>query len=518
MDYWRTGNLDSKQAVIDMSNAGSGYAVDWDSSPSSIRELAYQIDCMVAAEQLGEPRNPWLPRAVDLALGTYDQLFVSNPKQFDQPFFDGIMAEALINYYTLTKDPRIPPVIKNMLDWIWDNAWDQQTHRLSYNPLCVPSYTSDEEINLLVPAYAWFWQLTGGDSGPYGSKYRTEGDDIFAHCLDDDITYMGKEFNQCYKWSFDYIRYRSGVPASTTEPAENDPARRPQITSFMSSAVLVNAGDPVTLSWTSINADAVNIVPTISGVGAQPANGSIMVVPSETTKYLLIATNATGHVITSCPEVRVLASHGSVTNGAFTGWYFDGRNFDNYVLAAIDPQINFDLNGTWFDYPNNSTWWATRSPFSVVWQGYFDFSGSAMTFTAASWGGMRVYVDGVRIIDDWAQHESLSSQVKDVILTEGTHLISVEYNSGSYGLHAAVSWAATVNLSIAPKSNQPGMIELSWQSGAGSQYAVYRTTNLLAGWPAQPLTNIAGDGTMKLFSETMGTLPVAYYRLKAIGN
>jgi hypothetical protein len=68
-------------------------------------------------------------------------------------------------------------------------------------------------------------------------------------------------------------------------------------------------------------------------------------------------------------------------------------------------------------------------------------------------------------------------------------------------------------------SSQSGMIQFSWQSVAGASYAVYRTTNLLAGWPAQPLTNnISGDGTMKLFSEAVGPLHAAYYRLKAVGN
>jgi hypothetical protein len=30
--------------------------------------------------------------------------------------------------------------------------------------------------------------------------------------------------------------------------------------------------------------------------------------------------------------------------------------------------------------------------------------------------------------------------------------------------------------------------------------------------------NISGDGSAKFFSEPLGTLPAAYYRLKAVGN
>ena len=74
-------------------------------------------------------------------------------------------------------------------------------------------------------------------------------------------------------------------------------------------------------------------------------------------------------------------------------------------------------------------------------------------------------------------------------------------------------------ITLGPISSQPGMITFSWQSVTGASYAVYRTTNLLLGWTAQALTNnISGDGTMKFFMEPVGTLPEAFYRLKAAGN
>jgi outer membrane protein assembly factor BamB len=73
-------------------------------------------------------------------------------------------------------------------------------------------------------------------------------------------------------------------------------------------------------------------------------------------------------------------------------------------------------------------------------------------------------------------------------------------------------------ISISPMSNQVGKIEFSWPSASGALYAVYRTTNLMLGWPAQPLTNnISGNGATMFFSESVGALPKAYYRLKA-GN
>jgi hypothetical protein len=73
-------------------------------------------------------------------------------------------------------------------------------------------------------------------------------------------------------------------------------------------------------------------------------------------------------------------------------------------------------------------------------------------------------------------------------------------------------------IEIGHQPSQPGILQLSWSSAAGAHYAVYKTTNLMMGWPDQPLTTISGDGTMKSFCETSGLSRTAYYRLKAVGN
>jgi len=75
--------------------------------------------------------------------------------------------------------------------------------------------------------------------------------------------------------------------------------------------------------------------------------------------------------------------------------------------------------------------------------------------------------------------------------------------------------ATAPTIFIAPKSGQPGVIDLSWTSSAGANYSVYRTTNMLVGWPAQPLTNFAGDGAIRVFSQTIGIEACSFYRLKA---
>ena len=76
------------------------------------------------------------------------------------------------------------------------------------------------ELNdLVATAYAWYWNLTGIDI------YRIEGDLLFQHDTDsspvDDVTWNGKIFSQTFRWSFDYVRWRSGVNSSTLDVVNN---------------------------------------------------------------------------------------------------------------------------------------------------------------------------------------------------------------------------------------------------------------------------------------------------------
>ena len=79
-----------------------------------------------------------------------------------------------------------------------------------------------------------------------------------------------------------------GEPTPPTEPP-TDP-ELPVINSFTASSESVEAGDSVTLSWAVTDADTISISP---GIGAV-AGSSVVVTPSQTTTYVLTATNDTG--------------------------------------------------------------------------------------------------------------------------------------------------------------------------------------------------------------------------------
>ena len=91
--------------------------------------------------------------------------------------------------------------------------------------------------------------------------------------------------------------------------------------------------------------------------------------------------------------------------------------------------------------------WGTGGPagvgsdyFSARWTGTFDFGeGGPYTFVATSDDGMRVYVDGALVIDEWKDQAPTTYQATRV-LAAGTHVVKVEYYEKTGGAVARVSW------------------------------------------------------------------------------
>jgi len=232
-------------------NGGGGYVkfgglVD----PTYVRETAYALKVYNVLELAGYPRVYWVGGAfpqfgapssgtsVDLAERTTTMLLEILSEDVDginarlfakQPFMDGLAMEALIQRWQITHDPRIPYVVKREIDDLKANWYDSTNHTLFYNtgsdgPGCSlnsywfgsansslcgtgPAGTSATAVvlnNLYSPAWAWYWRVCGGCG-----TYQADGDDLFQHSFDN-ATSSGKEFSQLYRWSFDYVRWRSG--------------------------------------------------------------------------------------------------------------------------------------------------------------------------------------------------------------------------------------------------------------------------------------------------------------------
>jgi hypothetical protein len=91
--------------------------------------------------------------------------------------------------------------------------------------------------------------------------------------------------------------------------------------------------------------------------------------------------------------------------------------------------------------------WRSGSPhpavgadgFSARWTRYIDIPAGTYRFTATSDDGMRVYVDGLLLMNQWYDHPSRTT-VADVSLAPGHHLLVVEYYENRGWAVAKLSW------------------------------------------------------------------------------
>ncbi len=213
--YHWTHDSSYKEAVIRIADDGSapwGWLGD-----AEMREHAYGFERRLARlDVTGEPDYN-LQYFADGTLATlYGNATGAPDRSFNQPFMVGLAMRPLIKWYLISHDERIPYVIKLLLDRFWDDWYDQHKHHYLNDPepsgeRCITDcqkYTSSDLNNLVVPAFAWYWRLTGDD------KYRERGDDLFSHVYDDGNPWNAKEWSTGFYWSWDFVGWREGKEAA----------------------------------------------------------------------------------------------------------------------------------------------------------------------------------------------------------------------------------------------------------------------------------------------------------------
>lgn len=214
MHFERTGDPKSREAVKLLANQAA-YAPDSVKPESTVnaergRETAYLIHAKLDAEVVGEPRSPRLKTLVEHSLGHIDQWCVSKTASYVQPFMVGLAAEALIRWDAKNPDPRVLPALKTACVWLWNNMWTTKDQSFKYMNREVageggPTPTPDLSL-LIAPMYAWVYHRTGE------TPYRDRAATIFVGGVKRGFLDAGKQFNQNYRWSFDYVRWMTAKP------------------------------------------------------------------------------------------------------------------------------------------------------------------------------------------------------------------------------------------------------------------------------------------------------------------
>ncbi|MCA9925939.1 MAG: hypothetical protein KC421_26390 [Anaerolineales bacterium] len=130
----------------------------------------------------------------------------------------------------------------------------------------------------------------------------------------------------------------------------------------------------------------------------------------------------------------------TATSSATAGWA--GSYYANTTLTGT-PVLQSTSSGINFN-------WGTGSPgsgvpsdnFSATWTRTFDFALGTYRFYATADDGVRVYVDGTAVIDEW--HGATSNTYSaDATISAGSHTVRVEYYEGSGDANLQVWWSET---------------------------------------------------------------------------
>lgn len=122
--------------------------------------------------------------------------------------------------------------------------------------------------------------------------------------------------------------------------------------------------------------------------------------------------------------------------GQFAATYYRGTSLSGTPVARrCESHVAYD--------------WASGAPgvagvpsdkFSVRWDGLFEFEGGEYEFVARADDGVRVYVDGKRIIDSW-HDQSATDHSGRVTLSRGQHRVQMEYYENGGLAAASLRWS-----------------------------------------------------------------------------
>jgi LysM repeat protein len=135
-------------------------------------------------------------------------------------------------------------------------------------------------------------------------------------------------------------------------------------------------------------------------------------------------------------KARIKVSWTKVSSsGPWTGKYFNNKNLEG------DPVVTRNDNTIYFNWGSGSPAAAVSSDyFSAVWNGDFSFAAGTYRFTATADDGIRVYLDGNLMIDEW-HNSSTRTYWAELYVTAGSHHVKVQYFENNGDAVAKVYWA-----------------------------------------------------------------------------
>lgn len=120
--------------------------------------------------------------------------------------------------------------------------------------------------------------------------------------------------------------------------------------------------------------------------------------------------------------------------GGLTGRYFQGENFDTSAGTQVDPRIDFNWTAT-------PPLGLPHDHYSVRWTGFVTAGVAGdYTFQTASDDGVRLWIDGKQVIDDWTTHALTTDMATVHFDANSRHTIKLEYFQNAYDAVVRLSW------------------------------------------------------------------------------
>jgi prepilin-type N-terminal cleavage/methylation domain-containing protein len=208
---------------------------------------------------------------------------------------------------------------------------------------------------------------------------------------------------------------------------------------------LVQAGNLRSPSTRYDVIDALTIVPTAGGgcVGQATTGSSSTTTASATTTTANAPTTTAGATTTTAGATTTTAgATTTTTSGACPPGQWVAEWYSNRLLSGTPAAQTCEaaINNMWASNAPSVTG-IPADQFSVRWTGTLMAAATRQyTFTAYTDDGIRVLVDGVRVIDSWI-YQSTTLYAATVNLAAGQHTVIVEYFEANGTATARVSYA-----------------------------------------------------------------------------
>ena len=241
----------------------------------------------------------------------------------------------------------------------------------------------------------------------------------------------------------------ASTPASVTTPAAPSAPATPE-----NVAGAVDDDDNVVISWDAVAAaagynvfrDESETVP----VDGTPLNGASPVTASSFTDataqagttyfYVVVATGADGLASAPSAAVEVVVPDEPVVPGTCVSaeWsvdYFSGTELEGSAIAS---ECVAEIDQT------SAPAGVGPDQYSARFTRVIDEGAGTFKFSALSDDGIRVFVDGVAVIDEWYGQSGTELHIGSVTVTEGQHVVEVEYYQGYGGAKLQVGYEKLV--------------------------------------------------------------------------